>query len=380
VAAEKANLARGLALDQDAERWDLQRSEPAREMRQNRAAPGREWPRAVVAADLALRPPPGLELRGRRAVLVAASRTDRRPAIVALAALTGRPVISGARLWALLLERVGGARAAVEQWPATLLRALGETGVLVLLPNLGGELGRGAALSLATALRAGRQALVIAPGNRLVEPEAAGLVVVGDRVRCSWQRRTLPPPDLLAGLGGPPPRPAPAPGDRRRTDGLTPAQRAEANLARGRAEAAAVAEILARHGVGRTRRPRPPEVQREIDQVLAEIRRRPLSDFLAGPPAGAGAGRSRVESQQADSDLAPTASLSTTAVVAADDIQGSCECCGAALPPRPRGPGRPRRFCSGPCREAARLRRERGVPESTPRSDGHHGRRRLGVG
>jgi hypothetical protein len=70
---------RGLALDQDAERWDLQRSEPAREMRQNRVAPGREGPRAVVAADLALRPPPGLELRGRRAVLVAASDEPAEP-------------------------------------------------------------------------------------------------------------------------------------------------------------------------------------------------------------------------------------------------------------------------------------------------------------
>jgi hypothetical protein len=43
----------------------------------------------------------------------------------------------------------------------------------------------------------------------------------------------------------------------------------------------------------------------------------------------------------------------------------TCAACGDPMPPVKRG--RRRRFCSHRCREAARLRREQGLPENAPR-------------
>lgn len=63
-------------------------------------------------------------------------------------------------------------------------------------------------------------------------------------------------------------------------------------------------------------------------------------------------------------------SETVTAVLLPDEIEGRCVHCRGPLPEplRPRsGRGRRRRFCSHACREAARLRREQGLPESTPR-------------
>lgn len=42
----------------------------------------------------------------------------------------------------------------------------------------------------------------------------------------------------------------------------------------------------------------------------------------------------------------------------------TCAACGEALPPASSAR---RRFCTHGCREAARLRREQGLPENTPR-------------
>jgi hypothetical protein len=64
-----------------------------------------------------------------------------------------------------------------------------------------------------------------------------------------------------------------------------------------------------------------------------------------------------------------------SAVVAADEIR--CAHCGGPIEPRPGRRGRPPRFCCPAHKEAARLRRERGLPERYPRQANHHGRRRL---
>lgn len=45
-----------------------------------------------------------------------------------------------------------------------------------------------------------------------------------------------------------------------------------------------------------------------------------------------------------------------------------CVSCGSPLPPRPAGPGRPRRTCSCACRKAPQRRRDRSLPEWWPRS------------
>src|SRR5499427_2851557 len=50
--------------------------------------------------------------------------------------------------------------------------------------------------------------------------------------------------------------------------------------------------------------------------------------------------------------------------------QGTCAVCGRDLVRTVRG--RPRRYCGGACRQAALVRRKRGVPEALPRS-GHRG-------
>jgi hypothetical protein len=74
----------------------------------------------------------------------------------------------------------------------------------------------------------------------------------------------------------------------------------------------------------------------------------------------------------------PTRTIS--GIVAADVcLKPRCNHCGGDLltPQRPGGP--PRRFCCPAHREAARLRRERGLPQGFGRVPNHHGRRRLGV-
>jgi hypothetical protein len=63
------------------------------------------------------------------------------------------------------------------------------------------------------------------------------------------------------------------------------------------------------------------------------------------------------------------------AVVAPDALR--CAHCGRPLPAATDGRGRRPRFCSPAHREAARLRRERGLPESYPLQPNRHGRRRL---
>jgi len=68
-------------------------------------------------------------------------------------------------------------------------------------------------------------------------------------------------------------------------------------------------------------------------------------------------------------------SVSVLTVVAADAFR--CAHCGRAMPaPRDRR-GLRRRFCCSAHREAARLRRERGLPESFPAQPNRHGRSRL---
>jgi hypothetical protein len=62
-------------------------------------------------------------------------------------------------------------------------------------------------------------------------------------------------------------------------------------------------------------------------------------------------------------------------VVAPDALR--CAHCGSPLRPRPRRRGSRQRFCRASCREAARLRRERGLSEDRPSELNRHGRRRL---
>lgn len=79
-------------------------------------------------------------------------------------------------------------------------------------------------------------------------------------------------------------------------------------------------------------------------------------------------------------DRAPTQDTSrpVLAVVAADAIR--CAHCGVPLPAATDRRGLRRRFCGPAHREAARLRRERGLPEDYPLQPNRHGRRRLGAG
>ena len=65
-------------------------------------------------------------------------------------------------------------------------------------------------------------------------------------------------------------------------------------------------------------------------------------------------------------------------VVAADGIR--CAHCGRPIQAARDRRGLRRRFCCPAHREAARLRRERGLPENHPTEPNHHGRRRLGAG
>jgi hypothetical protein len=66
-----------------------------------------------------------------------------------------------------------------------------------------------------------------------------------------------------------------------------------------------------------------------------------------------------------------------TAIVAPDALR--CAHCGRPVDQPSHRRGSPRRFCRPACREAARLRRERGLPEDRPREPNRHGRRRIEV-
>lgn len=72
------------------------------------------------------------------------------------------------------------------------------------------------------------------------------------------------------------------------------------------------------------------------------------------------------------------APIPAPAVVAPDALR--CDHCGRAFVPASRRRGSPPRFCCPAHREAARLRRERGLPEDHPVEPNRHGRRRLAAG
>jgi hypothetical protein len=77
-------------------------------------------------------------------------------------------------------------------------------------------------------------------------------------------------------------------------------------------------------------------------------------------------------------DAAGRAPDAVPAVVAPDAL--ICAHCGRSFAPPERRRGSPPRFCHPAHREAARLRRERGVPEDRPAEPNHHGRRQLRPG
>ncbi|MGH7883020.1 MAG: hypothetical protein ACREN8_08980 [Candidatus Dormibacteraceae bacterium] len=75
------------------------------------------------------------------------------------------------------------------------------------------------------------------------------------------------------------------------------------------------------------------------------------------------------------SEQVETPSVPAAAIVAPDEFK--CRHCGIRLTPsKPGQPGPRACFCSPACREAARLRRQQGLLESTPRVR-PGGRRRL---
>ncbi|MGH7869810.1 MAG: hypothetical protein ACREP9_19805 [Candidatus Dormibacteraceae bacterium] len=75
------------------------------------------------------------------------------------------------------------------------------------------------------------------------------------------------------------------------------------------------------------------------------------------------------------SEQMKTPSVPAASIVAPDEFE--CRQCGLRLTPsKPGQPGPRASFCSPACREAARLRREQGLPESTLRVR-PGGRRRL---
>jgi hypothetical protein len=89
------------------------------------------------------------------------------------------------------------------------------------------------------------------------------------------------------------------------------------------------------------------------------------------PPGGWSGSGAMLDAAGRPADPAP-------AVVAPDALR--CEHCGSAFVAPARRRGSPPRFCCPAHREAARLRRERGVPESHPPEANRHGRRPLRLG
>jgi len=77
-------------------------------------------------------------------------------------------------------------------------------------------------------------------------------------------------------------------------------------------------------------------------------------------------------------DASRSTSVPVLSVVAPDASR--CDHCGGPLPPPADRRGLRRRFCRSAHCEAARLRRERGLPEDYPTQANRHGRRRLGAG
>jgi hypothetical protein len=116
------------------------------------------------------------------------------------------------------------------------------------------------------------------------------------------------------------------------------------------------------------------------DRVLARLDAvqlsLPVPALLPGTPVGAALGGP--ERGWAVSTAADSASGGVPAVVAPDAL--TCAHCGQRFTPSERRRGSPPRFCRPAHREAARLRRERGVPEDRPAESNHHGRRRLQPG
>jgi hypothetical protein len=125
------------------------------------------------------------------------------------------------------------------------------------------------------------------------------------------------------------------------------------------------------------------------DRILGRLRSVQLSlPVAAAVPGPAGAGETPAWSKgtppaasgpaHAMWDAARPAPGVATAAVAADAL--TCAHCLRSFSPTPRRRGSPQRFCKPKCREAARLRRERGLPEDRPIEPNRHGRRRLGAG
>lgn len=137
-------------------------------------------------------------------------------------------------------------------------------------------------------------------------------------------------------------------------------QAGRAQLERDLAETvAALAEGTAHRGISGDRL----ETWRlNLEAALAE--RIGLRGLKPGGHAGGDGGQADGSGPSAGVLQTPTPA---EAIVVTDDMtQTTCATCGTALPARNPGPGRPRRFCSGACREAARLRRGRGLAEDWP--------------
>lgn len=283
------NSMRALRLDDDGARFDAEHSEIYRPARQGGRVQEISHVRAHVRPSLRLEQPRTLDLTGRILYLSAPrQKPDRYWTLIAeLGVLSGRPVVTVARLWARLLEKAEGkVGVARESWPAALTGVMGDNGALIVLPTEDDHLGMSQWTSLVIALRAGKPALLVDPANRLVEPEAAGLSVTGGEdigmvLRCTWQHRPLPPlrlptdPKELSMI----PNPTSSNGRKpSRTDGLTPEQRTAANLARGKAAKQAAKQVREAAGFGKGRAV-DDATRHLIEEATAGVLARPLTEF-----------------------------------------------------------------------------------------------------
>jgi hypothetical protein len=113
-------------------------------------------------------------------------------------------------------------------------------------------------------------------------------------------------------------------------------------------------------------------------RVIARLRAVQLRLPVENAATAAGASLGGWSGDGAMLGAADPLSSTAAAVVAPDALR--CDHCGRPFAPPARRRGSPPRFCSPTHREAARLRRERGLPESHPPEANHHGRRRLLLG